>query len=1080
MKKIILLCLTAVLTLASSELWAQERTVTGRVSSMEDGSGLPGVNVVLKGTTNGTVTDANGNYSLSVPQEGGTLVFTFIGLQSQEAVIGTRATVDLQMSQDVQQLSEVVVTAMGIERTKNELAYAAQKVDGDQISQTRDNNFVNALSGRVAGLDIKRNNAMGGSTNVVIRGFKSITGNNQALFIVDGVPIDNSNNNGANQQTGRGGYDFGNAAADINPDDIESVNVLKGAAATALYGSRAANGVIYITTKKGKGQKGLGVVVNAGTTVGSIDKSTFAKYQKQYGQGYGPYYEDASGFFFERDINGDGTPDLVTPLTEDASYGAKFDENLMVYQWDAFDPLSPNFGKPTPWVAGKNDPSTFFQTPVGTNYSVLLDGQTDKGYFKLGYTANDEKGMLPNSTLHKDFLNLGASYNITSKLTASGSINVSKVKGKGRYGSGYDDKNLMTNFRQWWNVGVDIQAQEDAYRRDRAAGGTGNVTWNWADPEVLVPIYWDNPYFTRYENYENDERLRYFGYAMLDYKIADWINIMGRVSLDTYNEFQEERQAFGSVTVSEYSRFNRSFSEYNYDLMANINKDFSEAFNFKAVIGTNIRKTHVESLFAQTNGGLALPRLYTLSNSANPIEAPIETDQDLQVNGVFANLTFGFNDLIFLDLAGRRDESSSLPDGENVYYYPSASLSFVFHELMKDSPIISGGKFRVNYAEVGNTAPPQSVKDTYDNIAPFGAVPIFSIAGTKNNPTLKAERTKSFEVGAEMSFLDGRVGFDVTYYKQNTVDQIIPLPISRATGYNSLFINAGNVQNKGIELQIFGTPVQTEDFSWTVNLNWTRNRNEVVELPTGIDNLQLGTFQGGVSINATLGQPYGTIRGENFVYMNGKKVVGTNGRYLRSATSNEVIGNLNPDWTGGINNKLRFKDVSLSFLVDMKRGGDLFNLDMYYGLATGLYPETAGTNDLGNPSRNPIGDGGGFIYGDAVKQDGTPNDIRVTNAEFGYYGYRRIPAAGFVYDASYVKLREVALSYNFPSALVSRLGPLKGIQLSLVGRNLWIIHKNVPYADPEDGLSSGNLAAGYQGGTYPNIKNVGFNAKFTF
>jgi TonB-linked SusC/RagA family outer membrane protein len=1058
---------------------SQDRNVAGRITD-EEGAPLPGVNVVEKGTSNGTVTDTEGRYSIALSSASPILVFTFIGLQSQEIPVNGRATLDVRMTADMQQLSEVVVTAMGIERTKNELPYAAQKVDGEQVARTRDNNFINALSGKVAGLDIKRTNSMGGSTNVVIRGFKSITGNNQALYIVDGVPIDNSNTNTADQTTGRGGYDYGNAGADINPDDIESINVLKGAAATALYGSRAANGVILITTKKGKSQRGIGLTVNTGITVGQVDKSTFAKYQHQYGQGYGPYYEDATGHFLERDINGDGTPDLVTPLSEDASYGAKFDPNLMVYQWDSFDPLSPNYGKPRPWVAAQNDPTTFFTTPVQTNYSALLDGQTEKGYFKLGYTASDENGILPNSSLEKDFLNLGASYHLTSKLTASGSINVTKIKGVGRYGSGYDDKNLMTNFRQWWNVGVDLKEQKAAYFRDRANGGTGNVTWNWADPDLLAPIYWDNPYFTRYENYENDNRLRYFGYTMLEYKPAKWINFMGRVSLDTYNEMQEERQAVGSVTVSNYSRFNRMFREYNYDLMANINHDFSETFNFKAVVGTNIRQTHTESIFASTNGGLALPRLYSLSNSSNPIQAPIEIDQDLQVNGVYANTTFGFRNMVFVDLAARRDQSSSLPKGENVYYYPSASMSFVFSELIGDSPILTGGKFRVNYAEVGNTAPPQTVKNTYDNVSPFGAVPLFSISGTRNNPDLKAERTRSFEIGTEMSFLDGRAGFDFTFYKQNTLDQIIPLPVSRATGYNAKYVNAGNIQNKGIELQVFGTPVESDNFSWTVTVNWTRNRNKVLELPEGIDNLQLGAFQGGVSLNASLGQPYGTIRGENFVFMNGKRVVGSNGRYLRSATSNDIIGNINPNWTGGINNRLKFRSVSLNFLIDVRNGGNLFNLDRYYGLATGLYPETAGINDLGNPSRDPVSEGGGFIYTDAVKQDGTPNDIRVTNSEFGYYGYRRIPAAGFVYDASYVKLREVSITYSLPSALMTRLAPFKGIDLSLIGRNLWIIHKNIPYADPEDGLSSGNLAQGYQVGTYPNVRNIGFNARFRF
>jgi TonB-linked SusC/RagA family outer membrane protein len=1101
MKKNLLLCLTAVFMLATTELWAQERTISGRVTSAQDGSAIPGVSVVLKGTTAGTVTDANGDYQLNVPQNGGVLMFTFIGLQTQEVEIGSRSSVDVQMTEDVAQLGEVVVTAQGIERSKNELAYAAQSVEGTQVSQTRDNNFVNALSGRVAGLDIRRPNAMGGSTNVVIRGNKSITGNNQALFIVDGVPIDNSNTNTANQSTGRGGYDYGNAAADINPDDIASINVLKGAAATALYGSRAANGVILITTKKGRGATGLGVTVNAGMTVGSIDKSTFAEYQKKYGQGYGPFYEDPTGNFLYRypdtfdaayETDEDGVPNfwypggaLVSPLSEDASYGAAYDPNLLVYQWDSFDPLSPNFGKPTPWVAADNDPSDFFTTPIQKNYSVLLDGQTEKGYFKLGYTASDENGILPNSNLHKDFMNLGAAYKLNTKLTASGSINVSNIRGKGRYGSGYDDKNLMTNFRQWWNVGVDIDDQRAAYERDRANGGTGNVTWNWADPTALVPIYWDNPYFTRNENYENDNRLRYFGFTMLDYKPTNWLSFMGRVSLDTYNELQEERQAFGSVTTSQYSRFNRMFREYNYDLMATVNKDLNDVLNFQGVLGYNVRQTHTESVFASTNGGLALPRLYSLSNSSNPIEAPIENVSDLQVNGLYASVHLGWNKMVFLDLTGRRDESSSLPDDENVYYYPSVAASWQFSEVISDKEVLTSGKLRVNYAEVGNTAPVQSVKDTYDNASPFGSTPIFSVPGTKNNPDLKAERTKSFEVGTELAFLENRVGLDLTYYKTNTVDQIIPLPVSRSTGYDFKYVNAGNVENRGWEVQLFGIPLETDDFTWRVDVNWTRNRNEVVELPAGIDNLQLGTFQGGVSINATLGEPYGTIRGQDFVYLNGKKVVTstdpkTNGRYLRSETSNEVIGNRNPDWTGGINNRLTYKNISFSFLIDMKKGGQLFNLDMYYGLATGLYPETAGINDLGNESRLPLGEGGGFIYPNTVKEDGTPNDIRVPNDEFGYYGYRRIPAAGFIYNAGFVKLREVTLTYSLPTAFVSSIGFVKGIDLSLVGRNLWIISKHVPYADPEDTMGSGNLAGGYQGGTYPNVRNIGFNAKFKF
>jgi len=1057
--------------ISSISAFAQGVSVSGQISDNE-GTPLPGVNVVERGNTvNGTVTDAYGRFTLTVPSDA-ILIVSFIGLQTQEIPVAGRTVVDVTMSGDVQQLTEVVVTAQGIERTKNELPYAAQRISGEDVNRTRDPNFLNSLSGKVSGVQIQRNNTLGGSTNVVIRGFKSLTGNNQALFVVDGVPIDNSNTNSGGQVTGRGGYDYGNYGADINPDDIESINVLKGAAATALYGSRAANGVVMITTKKGT-RKGLGVTLNTGATFGSIDPETFIRYQNQYGAGYGAYYESPDGFFLYRDIDGDGVDDLVTPTSEDASYGGRFNPDLLVYQWDAFDPTSENFGQPTPWVAAKNGPRTFFQNPVSQAHSIMLDGGGEKGFFKLGYSRNDDKGILPNSRVTKDFVNFGASYEIAKNLSASASINFTHQQGRGRYGTGYDDKNIMTNFRQWWQTNVDLQDQRRAYERTKQ-----NVTWNWADPSDLVPIYWDNPYFTRYENFQTDERNRYFGNVRLDYKISDVLSVFGRISLDSYDELQEERQAIGSVGVSGYNRFNRSFREYNYDLILNYDQKISDALTLRGVLGTNIRRTTIESIFAATNGGLVVPRFYALSNSRNALTPPSENFSDLQVNGIFANATIGVLNTVFVDLALRRDEASSLPSKNNTFYYPSASVSFVFSELIGDNEWLTGGKLRLNYAEVGNTAPTSSLLNYYDKPTPFGTQALFSVPGTQNNPDLKPERTKSFEAGIEMNFFDNRVGFDFTVYRQNTVDQILPVSISTATGRNAKFINAGDVQNEGIEVSLNGSPVRTRDFDWNVAINWTRNRNEVKEL-FGVDNLQLGAFQGGVSINAAVGQPYGTIRGSNFVYdENGEKVIGENGYYLLSPTSNEIIGNVNPDWIAGINNTFKFKNISLGFLIDIKRGGDVFSLDMYYGLATGLYPETAGLNDLGNPVRNPVGEGGGVIL-EGVKEDGSPNDIRVSARNYGLFGYVRNPAAAFVYDASYVKLREANLTFSFPSNLMERLKPLTGVDISVIGRNLWLIHKNLPYADPEDNLSSGNIQ-GYQVGAYPMTRNIGFNVRVRF
>jgi len=1079
MKKSLLFFLAMLVGLSLSfQANAQERTVSGKVTSSEDGTGLPGVTVLIKGTTNGTITNADGEFKLSISNEEAVLVFSFVGFETQEVAVGARSTIDIAMDLDVTQLSEVLVTAQGIERTKNELAYAAQQVDGSEIVKTRQSNFVNSLSGKVAGVDIKQNNMLGGSTNIVIRGNKSITGNNQALFVIDGVPVDNSNNNNAgsrSQTTGRGGYDYGNAAADINPDDIESVNVLKGAAATALYGSRAANGVVMITTKKGKATNGIGVTINSGLTYGTVDKSTFPRYQNQYGAGYGLYYEDPTGYFLYRDINGDGTDDLVTPTSEDASYGAPFDPNLLVYQWDAFDESSPNFGKARPWVAAENGPYTFFEHPYATNHSVMVDGQTDKGYFKLGYTRSVEKGMLPNSEVDKDYVNFGASYKLSERLTANASINMTKVDGLGRYGSGYDDKNMMTSFRQWFQTNVDIKEMKDAYFRNHE-----NVTWNWTDPTDLTAIYWDNPYFTRYEAYENDSRVRYIGYFGLNYKITDWFDVMGRVSLDSYNELQEERQPVTSTTTSSFRRFDNTHREYNYDFLANFHKNLGESVTLRGLLGTNIRKSENNSIFSTTNGGLVLPRLYSLGNSVNAINAPGETQNELKVVGLFANVTLGFKNMVYLDLAGRRDESSSLPTDNNAYYYPSISGSFVFSELIGPSKLLTGGKIRANYAEVGNTAPVQALNDYYTSNNLFGSVPLYSIPGTKNNSELKPERTKSFEAGMEMTFLDGRAGFDVSYYKSNTVDQIIPLAVSRATGYNSKYLNAGDVENRGVELTLLGSPIKSNNFSWDIFVNWTKNKNKVVSLPEGLDNVQLGRFQGGVSLNAALGEPYGAIRGQDFVYdASGNKVVASTGYYAVSTTSNVVIGDPNPDWLMGINNSFSFKGIALSFLIDIRHGGDIFSLDQYYGQATGLYPESVQLNDNGVVVRVPNADGGGWIF-PGVKADGTPNDIRVRGEYYGTFGYRRNPAAGFVYDGSYVKLREVTLTYSLPQSIVSSLGPIKGIDLSLVGRNLWIISKNMKYSDPEDGISSGNLANGYQGGSYPSVKTMGFNVRVKF
>jgi hypothetical protein len=671
------------------------------------------------------------------------------------------------------------------------------------------------------------------------------------------------------------------------------------------------------------------------------------------------------------------------------------------------------------------------------------------------------------------------------------SINFSNIDGLGRYGTGYDDQNLAGNFRQWWQMNTDLKEQKDAYFRTKK-----NVTWNPADPTDPTPIYWNNVYFTRYQDFETDGRNRYFGNISLNYKVTNSINILGRASLDNYSELQEERQNVGSVSVPYYSRYNHTFNAANFDVLATFDKDIFSDLNLKVLAGSGLRKEHETSIYASTNGGLIIPGIYALSNSSNPINPPSESDLVSQIGSVFGGVTLTYGGYLILDGTFRRDQSSTLPKGNNAYNYPSISGGFVFSKLLPNLSWLSYGKLRANYAEVGSDTRPYRTLSTYDVNSPYGSTAQTSVTGTQANLALRPERTKSSEYGLEVSLFKGRAGFDVSYYDAKTFDQIFGVSVSTATGYSAKFLNSGTVENKGWEVSAYVTPVKTQNFSWTLNANWTRNRNKVVDLyvdpGTGLptDNIVLGSFQGNVTLNATLGQPYGTIRGQNFVYYDptnpagkstgkpSERIVQANGRYQLSTTSNEVIGNPNPDWIGGINNTLKYKNVSLSWLIDVRQGGDVFSLDLFYGLATGLPAETAANNDLGNPLRNTIADGGGIIR-EGVTADGKPNTTRVEAYTYGAYGYRYTPSAGFVYDASYVKLREAVLTYSVPESIVNKTKVFKGIDLSLIGRNLWIIHKNLPYADPEEIIVSGNLQ-GYQSGAYPTTRTFAINLKLKF
>lgn len=1089
---------------------AQKRTVTGKVVDSA-GAPIPNVSVRLRSTHAGVNTGEDGTFRITAASSD-VLQFSNVGFEAQEIRVGARSEFSVTLHRSAQSLNEVVVTALGIRRSKNSLPYATQQITGEQVNQVVTTNFVDNLSGKVAGLQVTSSNTMGGSNNVILRGMKSLTQSNQALFVVDGVPYDNSNNS-------TGGYDLGNAVSDINPDDIESVSTLKGAAASALYGSRGSNGVILITTRKGSRNKATSISVDLGVTAGTPDASTLPRYQLQYGEGDGSNGSAQPGnpnpfFYWLPTQFSNGQPVQIVQTDIDQSTGPAYDPTMMVYQWDAFSPGNPNWGKATPWKpAAFNKATDYFQTPITTTASVLADGGNDKGTFKMGYTRSTDKGYLPNSNILKNSLVFGGSYVLATNLTASGEFNYTEDIGLGRFGYGYapgngTQYNPMTDFRQWWQTDIDLHEQKADYFRTLT-----NATWNWqttaytqnAPGNITKPNFHDNPYWVRFQNPESDTRERYFGYASLNYKIFPFLNLMGRVSRDNWTQLVETHYNVGTFGTPSYSRTNLASSETNYDFLANFDKNIGEDFNVKALLGGNVRQDQVTSISASTNGGLVVPGLYALANSVNTPTAPSEADDTRQVNGMFAGATLTWKDMVTLDGTIRRDRSSTLPVANNAFYYPSISANWVFSKLLPGASWLYYGKLRANYASVGGDAPYFSLTNTYSAVSPFQGQTLFGAPTTNNNPNLVPETNHTYEIGAELSFLHGRVGFDATYYHAQQINQIIPVTVSTGSGYSKFFVNGGTVQNQGVELTVNLVPVKTERFVWDMTINWSTNKSLVVNLYNGQPSFLISSYQNSVQLVAEKGKAYGIIRGSDYKYLNsqgqvdtlgqGKILIDANGYPELSSNRLSDIGNINPDWLAGITNTFHYKSISLSFLIDMRQGGSVYSLDQDYGASAGLTLHTGGYNKNGVGVRAPLAQGGGYLF-QGVTADGKPNATLVDASDINGStpsGHTAYPwsslyseaARTYVYDASYIKLRELNLTWSVPKKIMNATTVIKGIDLSLTGRNLWIIHKNLPDSDPEQGVPiSGSYGAngsmGFQSGAYPVFRTFGFKVKVKF
>jgi TonB-linked SusC/RagA family outer membrane protein len=1054
----LLLCLIVGAGLAT----AQTARITGSVISAEDNEPVIGAAVIVKGTTIGTVTAFDGSFTLDVPTDARTLVVSYIGLKTRE--VSVSANVRVVLEPDAQAIDEVVVTALGISREKKALGYAVTEVKGDELLKTRGgvSNPINALQGKVAGLQIQGGpGSIGGSSKVIIRGVKSISGSNQPLFVIDGVPIEGKDYNSVDTQRGAGGFDYGNLIQDLNPDDIENISVLKGPNASALYGSRATNGVIMITTKKGERNAGYGVTFNSSIGFETVNK--LPKLQRLYGGGYDFY-----------DININGQDYLYPVMEEDVSWGPRYEGQDVLTWYDlAKWEVGGKVGNPSTskWQAPENDIDKFFETGVSFVNSLSVSQATDRASVRLSYTNSDLKGYMPNSSLNKNIFNVAASTtSADKKLEIFTNLTYMNNAATGRPETGYGDNNVVVKFLQWGHRELDMKQAKDLYKYPDGS----QVTWNrifWDDPS---PMYSNNPYWSRYMNYQNDERNRIYGNVGLSFAITDFLKLQYKANLDFYVDKQFERNAVYSQEESKYKEISRQQRELNHEFLLSFNKT-SGLFSYSANVGANLMSRRYEYVYGETVGGLVLPEFYNLSNSSS-LARGYNRREDKAINSVFASATVGYRSMVYLDASIRNDWSSTLPKDNNSYMYPSITGSFIFSEVLKESnPWLSFGKLRLGLAQVGSDTDPYQTMDLYVFNNSISSTPGYIPSNTKRNPDLKPEITTSYEAGLEAAVLNNRLGVELTLYSSETRDQIIPLTISGTTGYSYSVVNTGLMTNKGVEARVYGTPVQTRDFSWESSLVLASNKNKVVKLLDGVTYYRLTNAPFKVEIGANEGEEYGDIMGTDYLYDdNGNKIIQANGTYAYT-DKNVSIGNIYPDFTGGWSNTFHYKNIDLSVLIDFSRGGHYFSTSYMWGMYSGIFEESAAINENGKNIRDAVADGGGILL-EGVLADGTPNTKRISGELYGSQVYSG-PASQSVFRSDYVKLREINLGYTIP--LKGGLF-IKSLRLSAYGRNLAVWGPDVKHFDPEMAVTNSGNIQGVEGGILPSVASYGLNLTVKF
>lgn len=1077
-----LLGMSMCLVFLSYEGLAQERTVTGTVTLGDDGSPLPGVNVVIKGSTAGTVTDVSGNYSISVPNGQATLLFSFIGLVSQEVQVGERTNINVVMQNDIQQLNEVVVTAVGIEREKKALGYSVQEVKSDELVKTKQTSVLNSLQGKIAGAQITNaGGGLGSSTRVVLRGPTSLLGNNQALFVVDGVPINNSS--ASNVQASGNIYDnnvdAGNRANDINPEDIESVSVLKGPAAAALYGSRAAAGVIVITTKKGSANANKKNEVKFNSTYLWSKVLVLPKLQNKFGQGQ---FGDNQGY-----------------LEDQESWGDMFDGSLRPYGR-----VVNNMQQYKRYQGQPDNIKDFYDIGKTFQNSLSLNGGNDKSTYYLSFTDLAQTGVIPTTDYHRNNFTLNGSAKLSNKITSSASINYVRVNANlPQTGQGNQAITQILNMPRDYSY-VDMKNLNDPFY----------------NTDGFFTPYAVNPYYTLEHDYSKQDLNRLYGNFQITYDAFSWASVTARVGTDVsadkrytfhdivvYNDPSGPNYQKASNYDGEYAEQTMNLREINTDLMVRFNKNIGEKIETNLLVGHNFNQRSSGNLYAIANN-LTSPGFDNLGN-VNGTYSSAGTSSLRRLIGVYSELNLSYNDYLFLGATFRNDWSSTLPSANNSFGYPGVNVSFVPTDAFDlRSNILSFAKVRASYAEVGNDADAylirsvftQALGGSYDypsgNFAvidfPFNngsvTVPGFTDSNTIGNLNLEPERTKAFEIGADFRLFGGRVTADIAYYNSLSESQILRATIAPSSGYRQQVLNVGSISNKGVEISLGGSVISTQDFHWDINVNFAKNKNRVEDLNQGATEIPLIT-QGLVpGLKIVKGMPYGVFEATTSLRTpEGKIVVDDQG--IPVDDPNPVYrGSIQPDWTAGLTSSASWKGFNLSVTFDTRQGGKIVSSTMAQLYFNGQAEETAFNNRDEFVIPNSVVQVGVNDQGQPVY---APNSTPLTMYDNTLRDYWSNVQGGarnevVLLDASYIKLRELALSYTLPKRWLQN-SPLGEVTIGVLGRNLWLHSaKDNHMIDPEAnafGAGSmpgyGNLS-GFEFYGVPTQATYGFNLRATF